>query len=48
MKCTIYIFPQNLANRIAARRKADEIARKMSIDAIAITKKNEEHLQKYR
>ncbi|CAF0720514.1 unnamed protein product [Rotaria sp. Silwood1] len=42
------IESENLANRIAAQRKADEIAQKMEIDAIAITQKHEEHLQKYR
>ncbi|CAF1320627.1 unnamed protein product [Rotaria sordida] len=42
------IESENLANRIAAQRKADEIAQKMEIDVIAVTQKHEEHLQKYR
>lgn len=39
---------QNLANRIAAQRKADNVAKKMEVDAVAVTKKHEEHLKKYR
>ncbi|CAF2356413.1 unnamed protein product [Rotaria sp. Silwood2] len=42
------IESENLANRIAAQRKADEIAQKMEIDVVAVTQKHEEHLQKYR
>lgn len=44
----IAIENQNLANRIAAQRKADETAKKMEMDAVVITQKHEEHLQKYR
>lgn len=39
---------QNLANRIATQRKADEIAQKMEVDAVVVTQKHEEHLKKYR
>ncbi len=42
------LFQQNLANRIAAQRKTDETAKKMEVDAVAITQKHDEHLQKYR
>ncbi|CAF4525526.1 unnamed protein product, partial [Rotaria magnacalcarata] len=37
---------ENLANRIAAQRRAEEVAQKMEVDAVAVTKKHEEHLQK--
>ncbi|CAF1685209.1 unnamed protein product, partial [Adineta ricciae] len=42
------IDSENLANRIATQRKADETAKKMEVDAVVVTQKHEEHLQKYR
>lgn len=39
---------QNLANRIATQRKADDMVKKMEVDVVAVTKKHEEHLKKYR
>ncbi|CAF3568500.1 unnamed protein product [Rotaria socialis] len=39
---------ENLANRIAAQRRAEEVAQKMEVDAVAVTQKHEDHLQKYR
>ncbi|CAF1376677.1 unnamed protein product [Adineta steineri] len=42
------IESENLANRIAAQRRAEELAKKMEVDSVAVTQKHEEHLLKYR